>query len=246
MNVLITGCNTGIGLGMTSAFAERGDHVIAACLSTSPELSELENVTVVEGIDVTDGAAVERLAKEVGPDGVDVLICNAGVNQDSPGLEDIDVDKLMTMYDINALGAVRTVLAVLPHMKEGGKIMFIGSGGMGTLQVLAYPSTGNYGYRMSKIALVSFAHGLARDIKPRGIAVSVTSPDAVDTPLLRGVIEEGRTGQAILEMARDIYTVGRMLRDRVDDLSMDTSPEWNRTLAGERAIPKDLLAQLEF
>ncbi|MEV5848587.1 SDR family NAD(P)-dependent oxidoreductase [Streptomyces sp. NPDC051985] len=246
MEVLITGCNTGIGLGTTAAFAERGDHVIAACLQTSPELSRLKNVTVVEGMDVTSDEAVAGLAEVVGPEGLDVLILNAGVNQDSPGLEDIDVARLMNMYNINALGAVRTVLALLPRMNEGGKIMFIGSGGMGTLQVLPYPSTGNYGYRMSKIALVSFAHGLARDIRSRGIAVSVTSPDAVDTPLLRGVLAEGRTGPAVLEMARDIETVGRMLRDRVDDLSMETSPAWHRTLAGEPAIPKEILAELEF
>src|SRR5689334_21725615 len=82
LRVLVTGANKGIGLGICSAYAERGDSVVAACRSTSPELDAL-GVEVVEGIELTDGSAVARLADVVADGGLDVVVCNAAVNTDN-------------------------------------------------------------------------------------------------------------------------------------------------------------------
>src|SRR5689334_15873792 len=93
--VLITGSNRGIGLGTAIAYAERDDHVFAVCREPSPDLEGLD-VEIVDDVELTDDHSVSVLRDRVGDEGIDVLICNAGINNDSPGLEDIDVDNLAT------------------------------------------------------------------------------------------------------------------------------------------------------
>ncbi len=58
--VVVTGANRGIGLELVKAFQARGDEVIGACRSTSPELDALG--VRVETVDVGDEASVQALA----------------------------------------------------------------------------------------------------------------------------------------------------------------------------------------
>jgi NAD(P)-dependent dehydrogenase (short-subunit alcohol dehydrogenase family) len=106
MRVLIAGASRGIGLALCEAFAERGDHVIAAVRRGNAELEAL-GVQVVEGVALISDEDVAKLPTFVGPEGLDVLIYNAAINRDSPGLEDIDVEVLKESYDVNALGSDR-------------------------------------------------------------------------------------------------------------------------------------------
>jgi NAD(P)-dependent dehydrogenase (short-subunit alcohol dehydrogenase family) len=218
-------------LGICAAFAERGDDVLAVCRRSTPELESL-NVQVVPGVDVTNSAAVAKLPDVVGTAGLDVLVCNAGINLSSLGLEDLDVDACAREFDVNALGAIRVVLALLPMLREGSKIMLVGIG-ESTLNRKA-TSGANYGYRMSKSALTSFAFGLARDVRDRGIAVVVSNPGPVDTEMLRTAHKQGRTSYDPTESPSP-FAVGRMLRDRIDELTLDDSPTWQR--APDNAAP---------
>jgi NAD(P)-dependent dehydrogenase (short-subunit alcohol dehydrogenase family) len=220
-------------LALCEVFAERGDEVIAAVRTTTPALDAL-GVQVVEGIELTSDEAVARLPEAVGPEGLDVLIYNAAINTDSPGLEDIDVEALKEIFDVNALGAVRTVLALLPTLHEGSKIMLVSIGG-NALNRGQMPSTGNYGYRMSKAALTSFGHGLARALRDRGIAVVLSSPGPVDTDMLRGVAAQGRSTYRPENAAKPI-DVARMFRDRIDELTLDDSPAWQAHPTGEAVV----------
>jgi NAD(P)-dependent dehydrogenase (short-subunit alcohol dehydrogenase family) len=233
MRVLVTGSNKGIGLGVAAAYAERGDEVIAACRTSSPELDAL-GVQVVDGIELTSDDAVANLAGAVGSAELDVLVCNAAINTDSPGLDDIDVGQLAHAFDVNALGCVRVVLALLPRLRKGSKIMLVSIGAQ-ALNGLIVPthSQGSYGYRMSKAALTAFGAGLARDVRDRGISVVISSPGAVDTPLLRQVFAEGRTTQAVMDRAQDPLVVGRLFRDRLDELTLQDSPAWQANPTGE-------------
>jgi NAD(P)-dependent dehydrogenase (short-subunit alcohol dehydrogenase family) len=233
MRVLIVGASRGIGLALCEAFAERGDQVIAAVRSANPRLRRL-GVQVVERIELTSDAAVGRLPDAVGPDGLDVLIYNAAINEDSLGLEDIDVDVLKKTFDVNALGAVRTVLTLLPAMRPGSKIMLVSIGAT-ALNRGRVPSTGNYGYRMSKAALTSFGHGLARAVRDRGIAVVLSSPGPVDTDMLRARAAMGATSYDP-ERAPKPIDVARQFRDRIDELTVEDSPAWQAGPTGEPAI----------
>jgi NAD(P)-dependent dehydrogenase (short-subunit alcohol dehydrogenase family) len=244
LRVLVTGSNRGLGLGLAAAFAERGDHVFAVCRRSSRELAAL-NVEVIDGIELTVSGSVARLPDRVGPAGLDVLICNAGINKDSAGLDDIDVGNLAEMFDVNTLGCVRVVLALLPVMKRGSKIMLVSSMGLLPLGILGMRTVGNYGYRMSKAALVSFGHALANDVRDRGIAVALTSPGRVDTDMLRDVYAQGRTSKAAIDEALGVFEAGRMLRDRMDELTLDQSPAFQRDPQGNPAIPAGVLRQLQ-
>ncbi len=241
--ILITGSNRGLGLGLCAAYAERGDHVLAACRRRSPELEALA-VEIIEGVDLASDDTITRLPQAVGDEPLDAVIANAGVNLDSSGLLDIQVEQLATMLDVNALGAVRTVLGTLPRLRDGGKIMLVSSLGVVPLGILRTRTTGNYGYRMSKAALVSFGHALAEDVRDRGIAVAMTAPGRVDTPMLRRVISEGRAAADALDDAGDPLEVGRRLRDRLDALTLDASPALDRDLDGNPAVPAEALELL--
>jgi NAD(P)-dependent dehydrogenase (short-subunit alcohol dehydrogenase family) len=243
LRIVVTGANKGIGLGICSAYAERGDSVVGICRAGSSELAEL-GATVVDGVDVTDDAAVARLPERVGPEAIDVLVCNAGINTDAPGLEEIEVSELAAMYDVNALGAVRVVLALLPKMSEGSKILLMGSMGAIPLGIMATQTYGNYGYRMSKAALISFGHALANDVRGRGISVLIASPGRVDTPLVRNVLAQGRATPAILDSCIDIETAGRLFRDRLDELVVDASPAYQCDPYGKPAVDAGIRAAL--
>jgi NAD(P)-dependent dehydrogenase (short-subunit alcohol dehydrogenase family) len=243
LRVVVTGANKGIGLGISTAYAERGDSVVAACRTTSPDLDAL-GVHVVEGIELTDDAAVARLGSLVAAEGVDVLVCNAGINNDGPRLEDIVVDDLAHAFDVNTLGSVRVVLELLPRLRPGAKILLMSSMGVIPLGILGTRTFGNYGYRMSKAAIVSFGHALANDVRDREISVLIASPGRVDTPLVRRVLEEGRATESILDSCLDIHTVGRLFRDRLDELTVEDSPAWQRDPEGNPVLPAEIRAEL--
>jgi NAD(P)-dependent dehydrogenase (short-subunit alcohol dehydrogenase family) len=86
---------------------------------------------------------------------------------------------------------------------------------------------------MSKAALTSFGSGLARDVRDRGIAVVISSPGPVDTRMLRETFAQGRTTQAVIDRARDPLEIGRLFRDRLDELTLEDSPAWQATPTGE-------------
>jgi NAD(P)-dependent dehydrogenase (short-subunit alcohol dehydrogenase family) len=233
MRVLVAGASRGIGLALCEAFAERGDHVIAAVRTSNPRLEEL-GVQVIDGIELTSDEAVSKLPAAVGPEGLDVLIYNAAINNDSLGLEDIDVEVLKDEFDVNTLGAVRTVLALLPMLHAGSKIMLVSIGGT-ALNRGRVPSTGSYGYRMSKAALTSFGHGLARDVRDRGIAVVLSSPGPVDTDMLRERFALGGTPLNPADAPQPIE-IARLFRDRIDELTLEDSPAWQARATGEPVV----------
>ena len=155
--------------------------VIAACRHASPELVALP-VEVAEGADVATGEGEERLRQAVVERDVDLVIANAGVFS-SGALDGLDLDTVRAEFEVNALGALRTVRACLPSLGAGAKIAVISSRAG---SIVDNTSGGSYGYRMSKAALNMAAVSLARDLAPRGIAIVVPHPGVVATDLFRG------------------------------------------------------------
>jgi NAD(P)-dependent dehydrogenase (short-subunit alcohol dehydrogenase family) len=236
LRVLVTGANSGIGLGLVRAYTARGDHVFATCRRSSSEL-DVTGATVVEGIEMSSAEAIGRLPEIVGAAGLDVLICNAAVVEDSAGLEDIDVDILAHSFDVNALGPVRLVLALLPRLNSHAKIMLVAIGAQ-ALNNLVVPthSRGNYGYRMSKAALTAFGGGLARDVRARGISVVISAPGFADTPQVRRVFAQGKTSREVMDNARDPDDVGRLFQARIDELTLENSPAWQAQPEGDPVL----------
>jgi NAD(P)-dependent dehydrogenase (short-subunit alcohol dehydrogenase family) len=218
--IAVVGASRGIGLALVEALAERGERVVAVCRRASAELAEL-GVPVVEGVELTDTATVAVLRDALGDESLDALIYSAGINITFDGdVETVDVEQLALEYQVNTIGAVAVVQAVLPLLVEGSKVLLVttGSGAAGRNA----RSAGNYGYRMSKAALNTFGFLLAGELEPRGIAVLLVTPGPTDTDMLRAVVDAGRTpgGGA---PPRD---VARLLVQRLDELSLETSGSW--------------------
>ena len=89
---------------------------------------------------------------------LDCLIANAGILR-GDSLEALDWDSVQEQIEVNALGPLRTVKALLPNLAQGAKLALITSR-MGS--IADNSSGGYYGYRMSKAALNAAGVSLAR------------------------------------------------------------------------------------
>lgn len=169
--VVITGANRGIGLELARYYAGEGCDVIGVCREASAELTEVA-ARVIEGIDVTKDAGVDKLTDALAGERIDLLINNAGLLQDEK-LGSIDFDSIRIQMEINAYAPLRVTEALVSQIPSGGKIANITSR-MGS--IADNDSGGRYGYRASKAALNAFGKSLAMDLKPRGIAVASCTP----------------------------------------------------------------------
>ena len=208
---VIVGASRGIGLAMVQQLCARGEEVIAAMRKSTPALDET-CAEVVEGVDVTSEEGAARLAEALAGRRVDMLVHNAGILK-SDNLATLDFDEALRHYNVNALGPLRVVRALLPNLGEGSKIGIVTSR-VGSLGDNA--SGGNYAYRMSKAAANMAMKNLSIELAPRGIAVQALHPGYVRTDMTQG------RGNIDAEVAAH----GLILR--MDELDMDrTGTFWH-------------------
>ena len=200
----VVGANRGIGLELARVVRARGDRVVAACRTKTSELEAL-GVEIVEGVDVRSDDGVRALAERAGP--VDVLVVMAGVLK-HVGLDNLQFDVIREELEINALGPLRVVAAMLPRLKKGSKVALVTSR-MGSIS--DNTSGSHYAYRMSKSALNSAGKSLSVDLAPRGIAVCLLHPGFVRTDMT------GKNGDVDPDVA-----AGRLV-ERIDALTLETT-----------------------
>jgi NAD(P)-dependent dehydrogenase (short-subunit alcohol dehydrogenase family) len=202
---LVTGAARGIGLELCRQLQQRGEKVVAVCRRASVELRALD-CRVVEGVEVTDEAAIAGLAAQLAGERIDVLVNNAGIlSRDS--LNDLDFDGMRRQFEVNALGPLRVTRALLPNLDAGSKVAIITSR-MGS--IADNGSGGYYGYRMSKAAVNMAGVSLARDLRGRGIAVLLLHPGMVATEMT------GKHGIPVQESAANLIA-------RIDSLGLEQS-----------------------
>ncbi len=166
---VITGASSGIGYATARLFSERGYRVYG--ISRRGELrADVINYGEVKG-------AIERVVEKEG--GLDILVVNAGIARVGY-VEEFDISDWLEVINTNLNGAFYTVKAALPHIREGGHIVFVGS----IASKRAFP--GWAAYCASKWGLLGFAKSLGEELKGR-IKVSTVLPGAVDTPLWEGI-----------------------------------------------------------
>lgn len=181
----VTGGASGIGFALGRAFAEAGMKVMLADVETGAldaAVKSLHNIGPdVRGIDcdVADGASVARAAQAAFDafGKVHVLCNNAGVAAGG-GIEDIALESWRWVLDVNLMGVVHGIRAFLPHMRahgEGGHI--VNTASMAGMQ----SGLGFSPYTASKFAVVGMSEGLAPQLAPFGIGVSVLCPGFVRT-----------------------------------------------------------------
>ena len=166
---VITGASSGIGYATAKLFSERGYRVYG--ISKRSELrADVKNYEEVKG-------AIERVVEKEG--GLDILVVNAGIARVGY-VEEFNISDWLEVINTNLNGAFYTVKAALPHIREGGHIVFVGS----IASKRAFP--GWSAYCASKWGLLGFAKSLGEELKGR-IKVSTVLPGAVDTPLWEGI-----------------------------------------------------------
>ena len=186
---MITGASSGIGRGLALTIAARGGR-LGLVARREDVLNELVNeirsaggTAIAIGADVRDASAMkqaaDRIHTELGP--IDVLIANAGIGVTDHAAQ-LDPEKVAEVMNINVLGAVNSVAAVLPQMVErkSGQLVAIASlaGYRGLAKSAAYCA--------SKAALSSFFESLRIDLRHTGVTVSIIYPGFIKTPLTSG------------------------------------------------------------
>ncbi|MGA7914027.1 MAG: 3-oxoacyl-ACP reductase family protein [Candidatus Acidiferrales bacterium] len=183
---LITGGSRGIGAGIAKRLAADGANVAItytkgadAAAAVVKEIERGGGKALAIQADATDAgamtAAVDKTAATFGR--IDILVNNAGTAIPKK-FEDTTLAEMDQMINLNLRGTFVATQAALKHMKNGGRIIMIGScvgERMMTPGLVAYSAT--------KGAIKMFTQGLSREVGGRGITVNNIQPGPIDTDL---------------------------------------------------------------
>src|SRR4030088_26064 len=183
---LVTGGSRGIGAAIAKRLAADGASVAITYAKDASAAS-----AVVKAIELADGKAVAIQADAADAEAVnaavektvatfgrlDVLVNNAGTAIPK-AFEETTLEELDRVLDINVRGVFVATQAALKHMKDGGRIIMIGSAA--GERVIA---PGLVPYAATKGAVKIFTQGLSREVGSRGITVNNVQPGPIDTDL---------------------------------------------------------------
>ena len=181
-HVWITGASSGLGEYTARILAERGCHVSISARSED-KLAAIaathENISA-HPADVNDGERLKEVVAEIegsyGP--VDLCIFSAGAWFQS-SIKDMKVENFQKTVDVNLMGVVKSLDAILPRMleRQHGHVSWIASvAGYGGL-----PNAASYG--ATKAALIHLAETVKPELESENITVSVINPGFVRTAL---------------------------------------------------------------
>jgi 3-oxoacyl-[acyl-carrier protein] reductase len=183
---LITGGSRGIGAAIAKRLAADGASVAITYAKDVRAAS-----AVVKAIELGGGKAIAIQADAANVDAVkdavttavatfgrlDVLVNNAGTAIPKP-FEETTLEEMDRVIDINLRGVLVTTQAALKHMKDGGRVIMIGSA-VGERAV----APGLVPYAATKGAVKMFTQALSREVGTRGITVNNVQPGPIDTDL---------------------------------------------------------------
>src|SRR3984957_13023366 len=181
----VTGGASGIGLALGQAFAQTGMKVMLADIESGALAAAVDSLRGVgpdvRGVtcDVADAASVKRAAEAsyAAFGNVHVVCNNAGVAGGS-GIDDMSLENWRWVLDVNLMGVLHGIHAFLPHIRahgQGGHI--VNTASMAGLN----SGLGFSPYSASKFAVVNMSEGLATQLRPLGVGVTVVCPGFVRT-----------------------------------------------------------------
>jgi 3-oxoacyl-[acyl-carrier protein] reductase len=183
---LVTGGSRGIGAGIAKRLAADGANVAItytkgadAAQAVVKEIESTGRKAIAIQADAADAAAVKAaVEKTVATLGrLDVLVNNAGTAIPKT-FEETTLEEMDRVIDINIRGVFVATQAALKHMKDGGRIIMIGSC-VGERMM----TPGLVPYSATKGAVKMFTQGLSREVGGRGITVNNVQPGPIDTDL---------------------------------------------------------------
>ena len=173
----MTGAGSGIGAAIARALAAEGFHVFCAgrrAERIEAVADEIGGTAVV--CDVTDAAAVARLAEAVGPR-LEVLVNNAGGALGVDAVIQGDADQWRTMYESNVVGTMQVTKALVPALIASGAGTLVNIGSIAGH--LVYEGGG--GYTAAKHALAAVTETLRLELNGQPVRVTEIAPGMVKT-----------------------------------------------------------------
>ena len=219
-SAIVTGASSGIGASIARALRSAGAKVAAGARRTD----RLEADIALE-LDVRDPASSERFVESAlqGLGGLDILVNNAGLGLGrDPFWESSDADEA-TVVETNVLGLMRITRLCLPHIRDGGHVVNIGSvAGREPYENAAV-------YIASKYAVRGFTLALRQDLLGRPIRLTLVDPGLVETSFsvvrFRGDVEKAKSVYARVEpLTPDdiaecvVFALTRPLHVNVDEI----------------------------
>jgi len=183
---LITGGSRGIGAAIAKRLAADGARVAITYVKDASAASAVVKAIELDGgkavaikADAADVKAIKSaVEKTVATFGrLDVLVNNAGTAIPKT-FEDTTLEEMDRVIDINVRGVFVATQAALKHMKNGGRIISIGSS-VGERVLVP----GLVPYSATKGAVKIFTQSLSREVGSRGITVNNVQPGPIDTDL---------------------------------------------------------------
>jgi short-subunit dehydrogenase len=211
--VLITGASSGIGRTLAIQLARKGAAVGLLARRAEVLREVAESIESCGGralalpADVTDAAAVRNAVRELrerfGP--IDVLVANAGISVNT-FVPDLCEKKIAELMNVNVIGVVNSVSAVLPDMINRGSGHLVGNSSLAAYRGL--PKTA--AYCASKAAVSSFLEAIRIDLRGSGVAVTIIHPGFVKTSL----IEHIRRTPYVMELDHAVKKIIRAIEKR--------------------------------
>ncbi|WP_137788820.1 3-hydroxybutyrate dehydrogenase [Bacillus sp. E(2018)] len=191
--VFITGAASGIGLQLAKAFAEQGAKVAISDLdreraeSSAQSLVQAGLEAIGIGCNVTQEEEITKALDETlnHYGRIDVLINNAGLQYVSP-LEEFPTEKFQQLINVMLTAPFIATKHVFPIMKKQGFGRIINMASINGLVGFA----GKSAYNSAKHGVIGLTKVAALEGAPHGITVNAVCPGYVDTPLVRGQLED--------------------------------------------------------
>ena len=173
---IVTGASSGIGAAIAAALAEKGARVAGG----ARRADQLETEIALE-LDVTDRESCERFVEQAVEElgGLDILVNNAGLGLGRDSFDESTEEDEETVLETNVHGVLRMTRLCLPHIRDGGHVVNMGS----IAGRQAYENAAVY--VASKFAVRGFTYALREDLLGRPIHLTTVDPGLVESNFSR-------------------------------------------------------------
>ena len=173
---IVTGASSGIGAAIARALAAQDVRVAGG----ARRVEQLETEVKLE-FDVTDPASCERFVEQAVAElgGLDILVNNAGLGLGRDPFDASTEEDEETVLETNVHGVLRMTRLCLPHIRDGGHIVNMGS--IAGRQAYENAAT----YVASKFAVRGFTYALREDLLGRPIRLTTVDPGLVESNFSR-------------------------------------------------------------